>query len=104
VSTARPFSFRSRAEFVGEKWSKNAELIVFHYADRLALTDCEEEIFHKSKTLDRAFRSNALFVLLLVLVLSIAVLVLVLEAISYRNPARWSLSYREPLRSLYACG
>ena len=26
VSTARPFSFRSRAEFVGEKWSKNAEL------------------------------------------------------------------------------
>ena len=39
--------------------------------------------------------------LLPVLVLSIAVLVLVLvlEAISYRNPARWSLSYREPLRS-----
>jgi hypothetical protein len=67
VSTARPFSFRSRAEFVGEKWSKNAELIVFHYADRLALTDCEEEISHKSKKLDRAFRSNALFVLLLVL-------------------------------------
>jgi hypothetical protein len=73
--------------------------IVFHYADRLALTDCEEEISHKSKKLDGAFRSNALFVLLLVLVLSIAVLVLVLEAISYRNPARWSLSYREPLRS-----
>jgi hypothetical protein len=41
-----------------------------------ALTECEEETFHKSKTLDRAPRSNALFVLLLVLVLSIAVLVL----------------------------
>jgi hypothetical protein len=52
----------------------------------IALTDCEEEILHKSKTLDRSFRSNAWFVLLLVLVLSIAVLVL--EAISYRNPAR----------------
>jgi hypothetical protein len=65
----------------------------------IALIDCKEKILHKSKTLDRSFRSNAWFVLLLVLVLSIAVLVLVLEAISYRNPARWSLSYREPLRS-----
>ncbi len=44
-----------------------------------ALTECDEETFDKSKTLDRALRSNALFVLLLVLVLSIAVLVLVLE-------------------------
>ena len=33
----------------------------------------------------------------LVLVLSIAVLVL--EAIQYSNPAYWSASYREPLRS-----
>jgi hypothetical protein len=65
----------------------------------IALIDCEEKILHKSKTLDRSFRSIDWFVLLLVLVLSIAVLVLVLEAISYRNPARWSLSYREPLRS-----
>ena len=47
--------------------------------ERLALTECDEETFDKSKTLDRALRSNALFVLLLVLVLSIAVLVLVLE-------------------------
>jgi hypothetical protein len=37
--------------------------------------------------------------LLLVLVLSIAVLVLVLEAIQHSNPAYWSASYREPLRS-----
>ncbi len=85
-----------------KKGLKVLSWIVFHYADRLALTDCEEEILLKSKTLDRAFRSNALFVLLLVLVLSPprrTVLVLVLAAISYRNPARWSLSYREPLRS-----
>jgi hypothetical protein len=40
-----------------------------------------------------------LFVLLLVLVLSLAVLVLVLEAIQYSNPAHWSASSREPLRS-----
>jgi hypothetical protein len=45
----------------------------------LALTECEEGTLPKSKTLDRALRSNALFVLVLVLVLSIAVLVLVLE-------------------------
>ena len=32
--------------------------------DQLALTVCEEETLHKSKTLDRALRSNALFVLL----------------------------------------
>ena len=32
--------------------------------DRLALTVSEEETLHKSKTLDRALRSNALFVLL----------------------------------------
>ena len=49
--------------------------------ERLALTECDEETFDKSKTLDRALRSNALFVLLLVLVLSIAVLVLVLDSI-----------------------
>jgi hypothetical protein len=48
--------------------------------ERLALTECDEGTLHKSKTPDRALRSNALFVLLLVLVLSIAVLVLVLEA------------------------
>jgi hypothetical protein len=65
--------------------------------ERLALTECEEETFHKSKTLDRALRSNALFVLLLILVLSIAVLVL--EAIKYSNPTHWSASSREPLRS-----
>jgi hypothetical protein len=48
------------------------------------LTECEEGTLHKSKTLDRALRSNALFVLVLVLVLSPprrTVLVLVLEAI-----------------------
>ena len=33
-------------------------------AVQVALTECEEETFHKSKTLDRALRSNALFVLL----------------------------------------
>ena len=53
---------------------------------RLALTECDEETLHKSKTLYRALRSNALFVLHLVLVLSpprrtVLVLVLVLEAI-----------------------
>jgi len=58
-----------------------------------------EGALHKSKTLDRAFRSKALFVLLLVLVLSEAVLVLVLEATSYSYPAYWSASSREPLRS-----
>ena len=40
-------------------------------AVQVALTECEEETFHKSKTLDRALRSNALFVLLLVLVLEV---------------------------------
>ncbi|MCE2752432.1 MAG: hypothetical protein LW720_11160 [Pirellula sp.] len=58
----------------------------FGTIDRRALTECEEGTLHQSKTLDRALRSNALFVLLLVLVLSIAVLVLVLEAIQYSNP------------------
>ena len=66
---------------------------------RLALTECEEESLHKSKTLDRALRSDALFILLLVLVLSIAVLVLVLEAIQYSNPAHWPASSRELPRS-----
>ena len=65
--------------------------------DRSALTECEEGTLHKSKTLDRALRSNALFVLLLVLVLSDAVLVL--EATFYSYPAYWSASSREPLRS-----
>ncbi len=40
------------------------------HRERLALTECEEGTLHKSKTLDRALRANALFVLLLVLVLS----------------------------------
>ena len=66
--------------------------------DRLALTECDEGTLHKSKTPDRALRSNALFVLLLVLVLSIAVLELVLESIQYSNPTDWSASSREPLR------
>ena len=48
-------------------------------AERPALTECDEGTLHKSKTLDRALRSNALFVRFLVLVLSLAVLVLVLE-------------------------
>ena len=47
----------------------------------LEWTEYEEETLHKSKTLDRALRCIALFVLPLVLVLSIAVLVLVLETI-----------------------
>jgi hypothetical protein len=55
--------------------------IGFYANEQLALTECDEGTLHKSKTPDRALRSNALFVLLLVLVLSIAVLVLVLEAI-----------------------
>jgi hypothetical protein len=42
----------------------------------------------KSETLDRALRSNALFLLLLVLVLSIAVLVLVLDP-SETVSVRW---------------
>jgi hypothetical protein len=46
--------------------------------ERHTLTECDEGTLHKSKTPDRALRSNALFVLLLVLVLSLAVLVLVL--------------------------
>jgi hypothetical protein len=44
--------------------------------ERHALTECDEGTLHKSKTPDRALRSNALFVRFLVLVLSIAVLVL----------------------------
>jgi hypothetical protein len=47
--------------------------------ERFALTEWDEGALHKSKTPDRALRSNALFVRFLVLVLSIAVLVLVLE-------------------------
>ena len=49
--------------------------------ERTPLTECEEETLHKSKTLDRALWSNALFLLLPVLVLSIAVRVLVLDSI-----------------------
>jgi hypothetical protein len=64
---------------------------------RFELTECDEGALHKSKTPDRALRSNALFVRFLVLVLSIAVLVL--EAIQYSYPAYWSASYREPPRS-----
>jgi len=52
------------------------------------LTECDEETFDKSKTLDRALRSNALFVLLLVL-----------EAIQCSNPAHWPASSRELPRS-----
>jgi hypothetical protein len=66
------------------------------------LTECEEGTLHKSKTLDRALRSNALFVLVLVLVLSPprrTVLVLVLEATEYSYPAYWSASSRELPRS-----
>jgi hypothetical protein len=52
------------------------------YETRTAMvTECDEGTLHKSKTPDRALRSNALFVRFLVLVLSLAVLVLVLEAI-----------------------
>ena len=68
--------------------------------ERTPLTECQEETLHKSKTLDRALRSNALFVLVLVLVLSPPRrTVLVLESIQYSNPVHWSASYREPLRS-----
>ena len=67
--------------------------------DRLALTECEEGTLHKSKTLDRALRSNALFVLLLVLVLVLSIAVLVLEAIQCSNPAHWPASSRELPRS-----
>jgi hypothetical protein len=41
----------------------------FKMYERHALTECDEGTLHKSKTPDRALRSNALFVLLLVLVL-----------------------------------
>ena len=67
--------------------------------ERHTLTECDEGTLHKSKTPDRALRSNALFVRFLVLVLSFAVLVLVLEAIQYINIPCWSASSREPLRS-----
>ena len=40
------------------------------------MENLDGKMFHKSKTPDRALRSNALFVRFLVLVLSIAVLVL----------------------------
>ncbi len=59
-----------------------AELGVRGVGYRHTLTEFDEGTLHKSKTLDRALRSNALFVLLLVLVLSPprrTVLVLVLE-------------------------
>ena len=85
--------------------------------ERTPLTECEEETLHKSKTLDRALRSNALFLLLPVLVLSIAVLVLVLvldsirfdsirfdsirfDSIEYSNPANRSPSSPKPRRSM----
>jgi hypothetical protein len=55
--------------------------------------------FQKLTTHRRRLWCTTLFVLLLVLVLSLAVLVLVLEAIQYSNPAYWSASSREPLRS-----
>ena len=79
----------------------NREHLVFR-TNVSHLTEWEEETLHRSKTLDRALRSNALFVLLLVLVLSPprrTVLVLVLESIQYSNPTYWSASYREPPRS-----
>ena len=64
------------------------------------MTECDEETFHKSKTLDRALRSNALFALLLVLVLSPPRRpVLVLDSIQYSYPAYWSATYCKPLRS-----
>ena len=59
-----------------------AELGVRGVGYRHTLTEFDEGTLHKSKTLDRALRSNALFVLLLVLVLSPPRrMVLVLEAI-----------------------
>ena len=68
--------------------------------EQLALTECDEGTLHKSKTPDRALRSNALFVRFLVLVLSPPRrTVLVLESIQYSNPTYWSASSREPLRS-----
>ena len=79
-----------------------AELGVRGVGYRHTLTEFDEGTLHKSKTLDRALRSNALFVLLLVLVLSPprrTVLVLVLEGAKYSDPAHWSASSREPLRS-----
>ncbi|MFZ4083497.1 MAG: hypothetical protein ACOYKN_19880 [Pirellula sp.] len=54
------------------------------------MTEGDEETFHNLKTLDRALRSNAVFVLLLVLVL---------DSIQYSYPAHWSASSRERLRS-----
>ena len=63
--------------------------------ERFALTECDEGALNKSKTPDRALRSNALFVRFLVLVLSIAVLVLVLDSTQYSYPAYWSASSRE---------
>ena len=70
------------------------------WSERFALTEWDEGTLHKSKTPDRALRSNALFVRFLVLVLSIAVLVLVLGAIpSIAIRPYWSASSREPLRS-----
>ena len=38
---------------MGEKGRRALDRSVFLDADRLALTDCQEETFHKSKTLDR---------------------------------------------------
>jgi hypothetical protein len=70
--------------------------------ERLPLTVCEEQPLHKSKALDRAFRSTNFFALLLVLVLSPprrTVLVLVLDALYYSNTTYRSASYREEPRS-----
>ncbi len=68
--------------------------------ERHALTECDEGTLHKSKTLDRALRSNVLFLRFLVLVLSPPRrTVLVLESIQHSNPTYWSASSREPPRS-----
>ena len=60
--------------------------------ERIPLTEREVEALHKSKTTDRALRSNSLFMFLLVLVLSIAVLVLVLDSIQHSDSVHWSTS------------
>jgi hypothetical protein len=58
--------------------------------ERLPLTVCEEQPFHKSKALDRALRSTNFFALLLVLVR---------DVVYYSNTTYRSASYREEPRS-----
>ena len=58
--------------------------------ERLPLTVCEEQPFHKSKALDRALRSTNFFALLLVLVL---------DSNQYSNQPYRSASYGQEPRS-----